>query len=302
MKRKKVPGIVNIIKVNQPEEIAALAQDSRIDRQFSLRTCPINGLLLLRWLAVLSFNGRRFPTMVRRDSAKRQEDRDKLWNSLNEKIPAISNGPEELEAIANWVRGVGADAEIGMLVQQLLGRLFSPDFVASEESWSAAQMVVAAPRSRKIFTVLGWFIAGKLGRSKRLLAGMVGGDLSAMNAIGIAVHNVVKGIRHMRSLYADRAGDGRGSNLSPQEAAERCLFAPYSLYRQATAPGELGGCPFSKNSLFILEIGEASQGKGGRPLVFMDDTWSQCPAARWVPAMLAGVWRRAIGDLEKNRS
>jgi hypothetical protein len=161
MKRVKVPGIVNIFKVSEPEEIAALAQDSRIDREFRLRTCPINWLLLRRSLAVLSLEGRLFPTMTRRDSAQRQDDQEKLWNFLNERVPAIAAGPEELELLAIWVRGVGAEAEVGILVQQLLGRLFSPEFVASEESWAAAEVLVAAPRSRKILTVLWWFANGK---------------------------------------------------------------------------------------------------------------------------------------------
>jgi hypothetical protein len=94
----------------------------------------------------------------------------------------------------------------------------------------------------------------------------------------------------MRSLYAD--SDVR-SSLSPEAAAHQCLFAPVSLYRQATAAGQLGGCPFPRNALFVFEIGEASRREGGRSLVFMDETWSQCPAAQWVLAMLEGVWRRA---------
>ncbi len=110
-----------------------------------------------------------------------------------------------------------------------------------------------------------------------------------MNAIGIAVHNLVKGLRQMRKLYADT---GTRSSLSPEAAAQRCLFAPLSLFRQATAAGEINGCPFPKNALFIYETGEASKQEGGAPVVFMDQTWSRCPAAQWVPAMLEGLWRR----------
>jgi hypothetical protein len=122
------------------------------------------------------------------------------------------------------------------------------------------------------------------------LAGMVKDDLSALNAIGIAVHNVVKSLRHMRLLYANAE---LRSGLSAEAAAERCLFAPVSLYRQATAAGEFDGCPYARQSLFVLSIGEASQNADGRSLVFMEDSWSRCPANLWVPAMLQGVWRRA---------
>jgi hypothetical protein len=286
----RIPGIANVVKVREPDEITELAQNPVVDRRFTLRTCPVNWLLLKRSLAVLSFEGRRFPTVTPRDSAQRQADQEKLWSFLNERIKAVSAGPEELEPIAIWVRGSGSDAQIGILTQQLLGRLFSPTFTASEESWAAAKILVAAPRSWKMPTVTWWFVSGKLRRAKQMLAGMVDGNLSAVNAIGIAVHNVVKGMRQMRALHRDTK---IRASLSPEIAARQCLFAPVSLYRQATAAGELKGCPFPRNALFIFEIGQASRQPGAQSLAFMDGTWSGCPAAQWVPAMFEGVWRRA---------
>jgi hypothetical protein len=305
MKRLRVPGIANIIKVDDPEEIRALARDPRIDRNFELRTCPFNWLLLKRSLIVLSVKDRRFPTMTRRDSQERQLQQQALANSLTAKAAAVRLGPEELDPLARWIRGEGPDSEVGILTQQLLGRLFSPAFVATDESWAAAKIFVAAPRSPKIAEVFWWFVSGKVRRSKRLLAQMANEDLSAMNAIGIAVHNVVKGLRQMRRLYAD---PGIRSTLSPNAAASQCLFAPVSLYRQATDAGQVGDCPFQRNSLFVLEIGKASRQEAGRPFIFMDGTWSRCPAADWVPAMLEGLWFRSTnatssaetGDAESN--
>ena len=291
MKRLKIPGVADIFKVNEPKEINALAQDPRVDREFDLQTCFFNWFLLKRSLSVLSVGNRHFPTMISRDSRQRKSDQEELWNQLNERIPFFRDGPDELDALANWVRGAGEDSEVGILAQQLLGRLFFPGFVATEESWAAAKLFVAAPRSWKMPTVCWWWLSGKFSRSKRLLAGMVDGNLSAMNAIGIAVHNLVKGIRRMRVLYTESQ---TRFSLTPEEAAQECLFAPVSLYRQASAAGELNGCPFPRNALFIFEIAEASQKEGGRPLVFMDETWSRCPAAKWVPAMMEGLWRRTL--------
>jgi len=301
LKRLKVPGLVDLFKVNDPIEIKALARDTRLDRRFETGTCPINWLLLKRCLKVLSFDGHRFPTMMPRDDAQRAHRQQELWNALSEAAAAIKNGPDELEALANWVRGVGSEAKVGILVQQLLGRLFSNQFVATQESWTAAETLVAAPRSKNLPKMAWWFITGKVRRSKRLLADMVNGDLSAVNAIGIAAHNVVKSIRHMRLLYADA---GVRSSLSAEAAAEQSLFAPVSIYRQATVSGQLDGCPFSRNSLFVFAIGEASQHAEGRSLVFMDESWSRCPANLWVPAILQGVWRRVCmsADLIRERT
>jgi hypothetical protein len=291
MKRLRIPGLVDLYKVSDPTEIRALAEDPCVDRAFKLRTCPLNWFLLKRALSVLSVGGRRFPTMTSRDSAERKRDQQELWTSLNAKIGSIKEGPEELEPLANWIRGAGAEPDVGILAQQFLGRLFFPGFVATEQSWAAAKVFVAAPRLGNVATLLGWWMSGKIGRAKRLLAELSEGNLSAMNAIGIAVHNVVKGLRQMRKLYADA---GQRASLTPEAAAQQCLFAPISLFRQATAAGQLDGCPFPRNALFVYEIGEASQREGGDPLVFMDGTWSGCPAAHWVPAMMEGLWRRAV--------
>jgi hypothetical protein len=291
MKRRKIPGLMDLLEVEDPSEIKALANDPRLDRRFDASVSPINWLLLKRSLMVLSFGGRHFPTMTSRDDAQRAKGQKELWTALSEKASSIQTGPDELEPLANWVRGIGSDADPGILVQQLVGQLFSSAFVATPESWAAALTLVAAPRSKNLPKMLWWFVIGKIRRAKRLLAGMVNADLSAINAIGIAAHNIVKSLRHMRVLYADL---GVRSSLTAQTAAEQCLFAPVSLYRQATAAGQLNGCPFSRDSLFVLAIGEASQRAEGRSLVFMDDTWSRCPANLWVPAMLQGVWRRAV--------
>jgi hypothetical protein len=292
LKRRRIPGLIDLFEVSDPSEIKALVRDPQVDRRFETAACPINWLLLKRSLKALSFGGRRFPTMTPRDDAQRASRQRELWTTLSEKAASIKYGRGELEPLTDWVRGVGPDAQVGILVQQLLGQLFSSNFVATEESWSAAMVLVAAPRSKNWPLMLWWLISGKVRRAKRLLAGMVKGDLSAVNAIGIAVHNVVRSFRQMRLLYANV--DVR-SRLSAEAAAEKCLFAPVSVYRQAVAAGRLGECPYSRHSLFVLSIGEASRQAEGRSLVFMDDSWSRCPANLWVPAMLQGVWRRACG-------
>lgn len=299
LKRRKIAGLVDLFEVSDPDEIGALARDPRLDRKFAGAACPVNWLLLRRSLEVLSFRGHRFPTLTPRDDASRAQKQQELWKYLSERADAIREGADELEPLADWVRGAGPDAQVGILVQQLLGQLFSSQFVATEESWDAAKTLVAAPRSKNFPKMAWWFLSGKVRRAKRLLAGMVKDDLSAVNAIGIAAHNVVKSIRRLRALYADAA---IRSSLTPEAAAEQSLFAPVSVYRQATAGGQLSGCPFSKASLFVLAIGEACRQPGGRPLVFMDDTWSQCPANIWVPAMLQGVWKRACASASRKEA
>jgi hypothetical protein len=211
-----------------------------VDRRFDTHTCPINWFLLTRSLAVLSSKGRRFPTMEPRLCEKRARAQDELWRKLNDQVATVRVGPIGLAPLAEWVKGAGSEAEVGILAQQVLGRLFQNDFTATPESWAAAQVLV---------------------------------------------------VRQMRSLYADV--DTRKA-LSAEAAAGRCLRAPVSVYRQSTAKGTLNGTAFPRNSLFVLEIGTASQLDHGRSLVFMEESWSRCPASTWIPAMLEGVWRRSF--------
>src|ERR1700728_1814467 len=110
MKKLQVPGIVNLFRVDDPEEIRRLARDPLVDREFSLRTCPFNWLLLKRSLAVLSVAGRRFPTMTRRDSEERQIHQQELAESLRARAASIRLGPEDLEPLAHWIRGEGAES------------------------------------------------------------------------------------------------------------------------------------------------------------------------------------------------
>jgi hypothetical protein len=290
LKRHHIPYILDVFEVSDPKDIEAVNNDPRIDRQFDSPTCPLNWLLLKRSLSVLSYAGNRFPTMRPRDSVARKSAQQALWNRLNLKAPEVKLGPEELEPLADWVRGDGAEESIGLRAQQILGRLFSETFVATPESWDAAITLVRAPRSSNVFKLIWWSLSGKVRRAKRQLAGMVNNDLSAVNAIGIAVHNLVKSLRRMKSLYSDK---NLRMTLSPLEAVNRCLAAPISVYRQATVAGELKGNQFSNCSLFILNIGDAAKMEGAGNLVFMRGSWSSCPAEQWVPAMLEGVWLRA---------
>jgi hypothetical protein len=291
VKRLRIPGLVDRIDVDDLREISKVIADPRTDREFHTPTVLVNWFLLKRSLSALSLNGKRFPTMTSRAVHANSPERDNLWNALQARIPGIRQGPAELEPLAKWITGSGSDAEIGIITQQLLGSLFSNNFRATPESWRAAQILVAAPRLSNIPKLIWWSISGKVRRAKTLLAAMVSEDLSAVNAIGIAVHNVVKGMKHMRSLYSDDRGR---CTLTPEEVAKQCLFAPINVFRQATAAGNINGCPFSRHSLFVLNIGVASKCLNGDRLVFLQDTWSGCPAADWVPAMLEGVWRRAL--------
>ncbi len=290
MEHKHIPGLVDVIKVDQPAGILQIARDSALDRAFGSGKPLLNRLLVRRILAVLSHNGHRFPTMRARKATGREIEQDALWKKLNVAAPHIRASPADLEPLAVWIRDSNPDVAVGPLVQQIIGRLFSPTFEAGEHTWAAAQVIAASLAPGNTLRNLAWKVTGKVTRAKALLASMVGGDLAGVHAVSVAIHNVVRGLNQMRSLYLDTSVR---PTLTPEMASQRCLFAPGVVLRQATSSGMVGGCPYAAGTLLLLELEKARQASGDGSMIFLADTWSRCPAEQWVPAMLEGVWRRA---------
>jgi hypothetical protein len=297
MKRTYFPGVTDVVVVTDPVEIRTISNESRFDRDFSVHFPVRNGQRLRKMLRVFSVNGRLFPTMLPRTNASRAAAQDELWSRLNAKADEVKHGPAELEPLAEWVRGTGTAEQIGLLVQQSVGRLFVETFTATDESWAAACMVLEAAGSSNVLKMLGWRISGTLERAKTLLASMVNGDLAAVNGISVALHHIVDGLHKMRQFAADSA---LRSSMTTDAVVDECLFAPNTVVRQAKTSGEVSGCPFGRGSLFILGLGSASKGAANRDLVFLTQSWSRCPAEKWVPALLEGVWTRVLSASQES--
>jgi hypothetical protein len=290
MNRTRIPGIVDIVTSDDATEIEAFAQDSNLDRAFADRSILTNGQILQRVLGILQIDGNPLPTVSPRSAPGRAEAQNALWNRLNESAPALSTGPDELESIAAFVRGAGADDSCGILVQQVVGRLFAPDFQATEASWNAALLLDKAVHSLNPALNAWLDLTDQIDPAKQLLSEMVGGDLAAVHAIGFALHNIVSGVNLMRQLYSDPSGRAA---LSPESAGSRCLFAPVNILRQPTASDNSANGELETGTLLILGLQAANANQPDANLTFLRGTWSMCPAEQWVPALLQGIWRRA---------
>src|ERR1700722_14862277 len=297
MKRTYFPGITDIVVVTDPAEIRTISNDPRFDRDFIGRGPVRNVQLLRKILLIFSLNGRLFSIILPRTSPSRAAAQEELWSRLNVIADEVKHGPAELEPLAEWVRGIGTDEKVDLLVQQSIGRLFVETFTATEESLAAAHIVLEAVTSSNVLKMLGWRISGRLERAKTLLASMVNGDLTGVNGLITARQLIVDGLHKMRQLAADPA---LRSSITTDAAVDECLFAPATVERQAKTSDVVGGCPFRKGSLFILGLGSASKGAANRDLVFLSQSWSRCPAEKWVPALLEGVWTRVLGTLNES--
>lgn len=297
MKRIRIPWLVDIVLSKDTAEIESFALNPKLDRAYSNRTILINGLILRRVRKVLQFGGKPFPTVSPKDAEDRAAAQNVLWQSLNILASKFSSGPDELENLAAFVRGVGPDDTCGPLVQQVVGRLFNPGFMATPASWEAALILDKAPRTANPFLLLWWAITGRVDTAKQLLAEMVGGDLAGIHAIGIALHNIVNGVDLMRQLYNDPV---QRASLSAQAAASQCLFAPATVLRQPTASSSSAEGELDTGTLVILSLQSANANAPNKDVAFLRQSWSRCPAEQWVPAMLEGIWSRACRDTQQS--
>ena len=295
MKRTYFPGITDVVVVSDPAEIRTISNDSRIDRDFIARGPIRNVQRIRKMLGVWSLNGRLFPFISPRTSTSRAAAQDALWSRLNVKAVEVKHGPAQLEPLAEWVRGIDPADKLNLLVQQSIGRLFAETFTATEESWGAASIVLEAGNFGNIMKAPGWRINGKVERAKTLLASMLNGDLAAVNATITGPRLIIGSLTKMRRLAADPA---LRSSITTDAVVDECLIPPPIVVRQAKTSGEVGGCPFRKGALFILELASASKGAANRDLLFLSQSWSRCPAEKWVPALLEGVWTRVTTSVQ----
>src|SRR5271154_7043785 len=144
MKRTYFPGIIDIVAVTDPAEIRTISNDSRFDRDF-IGHGPVRNVQLLRkMLRIFSLNGRVFPTILPRTNPSRAAAQEELWSRLNVKAAEVKHGPAQLEPLAEWVRGIGTEEKVDLLVEQSIGRLFVETFTATEESLAAGHVVLEA--------------------------------------------------------------------------------------------------------------------------------------------------------------
>lgn len=292
MQRKQRSGLVDVFMVADPDEVRAVLADEHIDREFTGRRLPLNRLLLRRITRTLSYRGTRFPTLQPRNDPDRKARQAALWERLNAAAASFDASNPELESLAAWVRGVGGDDALGPLVQDMVGRQFDPAFRATQETWAAAELLDEAVRTTRLTKRIGWALTGKVRRAKARLGAMVDHERAGIHGVAIALHNIVKGFRQMRELYAE----GKGAALSAPDATARCLFAPTAVLRQPTRDTTVAGCPISRNAIVVLALGEAAKRDGTSSFVFLKDEWSRCPADTWVPALFEGVWGRACAS------
>jgi hypothetical protein len=280
----RIPGVIDTLTVREPAAITALAADPRLDRVFAPVGPLINRYIAGRIRIDYAFRGARLPATSAKDDPVRDEAHARLAATLAEPAEAA-----ELAEILDWLGQRGDDGAIGPMVQSLLARRFDAGATGSTESWRAARRlkraVQATPPERLI-----WALQQGLYGARARLSTLVGGDRAGIHAVGIAVHNIVCGLRRMRALLAE---PGATARLTPAAAAARCLPAPPRVLRQATAAGTTAEGSWRAGTIVIFDLETARGRCPTDQTVFMAGTWAACPAGAWVRNLFETLWTEA---------
>ena len=284
----RIPGLLDIRKVDNKEALRALSADPGLDRRFEEVGPPGNRMVIGRVNGALRVDGKPLPSVAPRDDADRARSQQALHKRLD---PAA--GPlwdqETLAALVAAVRGKTGAETIGPATQQAVGRLFNKSYVGDAESFQAARDLDDAVRTRNPARLFTLNAMGQLRRSRSLLTERVDGDLAGVHGTGIAMHNMVRGFEKMRELWAQPRG-----RPSTDEAVKACLFAPETVLRQATAQASTAVGEVSPGTLVLFELGTISEPTRDAETVFMAGTWAECPAGAFVVALLRAVWEGAL--------
>jgi len=292
----RVPGIVDVVLVSDPAEIRILDDQQKIDRNFIQRGPVVNRLIvgrIRRWFEIM---GQLLPSLTPRGDQVRAERQKQLAAALD---PALeSKGSrlwtdEQIDSLAAYVRGACGSEAAAIITQEIVGRLFDPQYHADRVTWQAAKMI---DQFRDGFSPIQivWQLTGRLRRARNLLVDRAKGDRWTMHGTAIGVHGIIQALAQMQALRASPTA----ASLSDDAVLGLCLTPPRQVPRTVEAPFET---PFVRDSLkagaiVMLQLKTAAPQAPDAEMVFMHDHWNACPARAFVTALLKTVWRRSLRE------
>lgn len=279
----RIPGLLRLVWVTAPAEIAALNEAPQVSRSVSGGGGVINRAIAARFRPFRTPDGDIWPAFRDRLDPLRLARQSELDLALADVGALLERLRPEVAALAGYVAGTATTAHPGTIIQQAIGRLFFDDYAANTQSYDAA------------VTLLAWLTAGPL-KSRRLrrnglqsaldrIVALARGNTACAHATGIALHNIVASIALMRELA--RSGDNL-ARLTPQEAAARTLRAPASIVREARDGARIGNVRLQAGSLVVLRIESARRKSSDEAFGFFGKQWNHCPAHAFVPAAAGG--------------
>lgn len=285
-----IPGLVRLIVVLKPDELLSINDASLVTRSLSGRGGLFNRSIAAKLAAFRTPDGDIWPAFRDRPDLLRASHQSELETALSDVEPLLQRIAPEIAQLGSYVVGITSKGNMGIMVQQALGRLFFADYTANKESYSAAR------------TLQAWLAAGPLRafwlrRSGALEAALdritksARGNTACAHATAIAMDNIVRSIELMRTMARD---SGNLATIAPEVASAQTLRAPARVVREAQDEGRVGTIRIHSRTLVLLMLEHARRQRPADPgFAFLASAWNRCPAHRIVPALLNAVWQAA---------
>ena len=284
-----IPGIIRLVVVGRPDELIAVNDASVVQRSLSGRGGFVNRLIAAKIAVFRTADGNTWPAFRDQLDPLRAANQKTLEEALSDVGPLLERIAPEITELGGYV-GTGAAARnVGVIVQQAVGRLFFPDYAASDESYEAARTLQTWSTA---WPLRAYWIrrSGALQVSLDRIVDLSLGDLACAHATAIAMKNIVMSIELMRELAS------QGDNLvriEPQDALAHSLRAPARVFREARDGACAGSVRLPARSLVLLAMASAHRQHPVPSFAFAASAWNRCPAQSIVPALLMDVWQRA---------
>jgi hypothetical protein len=287
--RITIPGIIRLAWLTDPDEVIAANDSGVVQRSLSGLGGLVQRSIAAKLAVFRTADGDIWPAFRDRADPLRTKRQSELEKALSNTRGLLKRVAPETGTLATYVRSGSANRPPEIIVQQMVGRLFFPDYAASEESYDAARALQTWMSGGPIKSYL-LKLSGELKRALDLIITLARGNTSCAHATAIAMENLVEVIERMRRLA--QTGDNL-EKLSPQEAIASTLRAPKKVVRETRDTGRVLGTRLRARTLVILRLETARQQKPGAGIEFFAKGWNQCPAHGIVPALLAEVWKKA---------
>lgn len=288
-KRIHIPGLVDLLKIEEPDLILQLNGNTAIDRNVT----PSGPLLNRRLPALvkenLNFSGTLSPVIRGRDD----EGRVALSAALYRRFanPSLYESPEWsgcVAALGAWLQSDQEEAVAGVALQQLIGGMLVPGYRADRAGWEAAVVFDREVRALSPVARIRQRLTGSLERARGTLMERAQGNVAAVHGTGVAIHNFIASLRLLRDL---RRGD---TAMSGADAARACRKAPKTVLRQVREALDLP--PFGRlqpGTLILFALDDAQRASGDPRIAFLDGSWSGCPATRFSIRLMEASWDAA---------
>ena len=234
-------------------------------------------------------DGDIWPAFRDRADPLRTMSQSELEKALADTRGLLKRVAPETGALATYIRSGSTNRPPEITVQQIVGRLFFPDYAASKESYDAARALQTWISGGPIKSYL-LKCSGELERALDLIITLARGNTSCAHATAIAMENIVEAIERMRRLA--QTSDNL-EKLSPQEVIAATLRAPKQVVRETRDGGRVCGTHLGARTIVVLRLETARRQKPEAGIEFFVKGWNQCPAHAIVPALLTEIWKKA---------